>query len=150
VATLVGEAGEHFVPAELLRCGWIAGQTPRGFRSYDLMAYRRNGLQPLLVGVKTATDGMFQWSARCRGERLEIFHDLDVHSERDPTVLVWMPEREFSAPTYYLYRTSVLEPLLQRVHAEYHRAHAVEPWTETRVGIKPRQLDGARDWTLIG
>jgi hypothetical protein len=148
MATLTGEAGEHFVLAEMLRRGWIAGQTPRGFRSYDLLAHRRIPPVSLLVRVKTSRNGRFQWNARWQNDEcLQIFSDLDQNNPRDITVLVWMPEAGHPAPTYSLFKTQDLEPQLQRTHWAYYEAKGQRP--STYVVMRHDQLDDVRGWDLL-
>jgi len=97
--TLIGNAGEFYVAAELLKRGVIAALAPRNAPAFDILA--ANGRKTVRVRVKTKsaqyTD--WQWMVKKDGS---IFRDLG--NEDDFTVLVDLtPEtkdlRFFVVPT---------------------------------------------------
>lgn len=81
--TLIGNAGEHYVVAELLKRGVIAALTPRNSPAFDILATK--GDQTARVRVKTKSEGYtdWQWVAKKDGT---IFRRLA--SNGDFTVLV--------------------------------------------------------------
>lgn len=81
--TLIGNAGEYFVVAELLKQGVIAALAPRNAPAFDILATHLG--KTVRIRVKTKTDGydIWQWSVKKDGS---IFRDLQT--EDDFTVLV--------------------------------------------------------------
>lgn len=62
---LVGNAGEYFVMAELLRCGWIAGLTPRNTPDIDILAI--NNGQEVRIRCKTKSKQYAGWQFNAKG-----------------------------------------------------------------------------------
>ncbi len=81
--TLVGNAGEHYVMAELLKRGVIAALAPRNSPAYDVLATL--GLATARIRVKTKSKDQrgWQWNAKKDGT---IFPQL--LDQGDFTVLV--------------------------------------------------------------
>lgn len=100
--TLIGNAGEFYVAAELLKRGVIAALAPRNAPAFDILATR--GLKTVRVRVKTKsaeyTD--WQWVVKKDGA---IFRDLA--SKNDFTVLVDLT-RETKDLSFFVVPTSVL------------------------------------------
>jgi hypothetical protein len=104
--TLIGNAGEYGVMAELLKRDWIAALAPRNARDFDIMA--TNGELDVHIRVKTKSahyDG-FHWAAKKDGT---IIKGL---GKRDYTVLVDLhPGNERN--DYYIVPTPELAKLLK-------------------------------------
>src|SRR4030042_4746474 len=104
--TLIGNAGEFYVAAELLKRGIIAALTPRNAPAFDILA--TNGGKTVRVRVKTKsaeyTD--WQWLTKKDGS---IFRDLSNNG--DFTVLVNLtPETKDLA--FYVLPTALLHQWL--------------------------------------
>ena len=80
---LIGNAGEYYVMAELLKRGIIAALAPRNAPSFDILATRKNQTVKIRVKTKSQEYPIWQYSAKKDGR---IFRDLSKH--RDFTVLV--------------------------------------------------------------
>jgi len=81
--TLIGNAGEYYVVAELLKRGIIAAMAPRNAPGFDVLA--TNGQHTARIRVKTKSEAydIWQWAVKKDGA---IF--LNLHPESDFTVLV--------------------------------------------------------------
>lgn len=103
-SVLKGNTGEYFVLAELSRRGWIAAQTARNTRAFDILA--RKGDRQVGIRVKTKTEDarVFQWNAKENGG---VFLDIGRY---DFCVLVEIPALNTpnNAPTYYVVPTKVV------------------------------------------
>ena len=80
---LIGNAGEYYVMAELLKRGIIAALAPRNAPSFDILATRKNQTVKIRVKTKSQEYPIWQYSAKKDGS---IFRDLSKN--RDFTVLV--------------------------------------------------------------
>jgi len=81
--SLIGNAGEYYVVAELLKRGIVAALAPRNAPSFDILATRSNCTVKIRVKTKSQEYSVWQWSAKKDGS---IFRDLSKHG--DFTVLV--------------------------------------------------------------
>jgi len=79
----VGNAGEHYVMAELLKRGIIAALAPRNTPSFDILATRDNGT--VRIRVKTKSQEYPKWYYSAKEDGI-IFRNLSI--EGDFTVLV--------------------------------------------------------------
>lgn len=100
--TLIGNAGEFYVAAELLKRGVIAALAPRNAPAVDILATKGTRTVRLRVKTKTAEYTVWQWAVKKDGK---IFRDLG--EEDDFTVLVNLtPETKdlafFIVPTHQL------------------------------------------------
>lgn len=104
--TLIGNAGEYFVTAELLKRGVIAALAPRNAPAFDILA--TNPEKTVRIRVKTKTEGydVWQWSAKKDGP---IFRHLQ--QEGDFTVLVNLT-LETKGMEYFVLPTPVLNTWL--------------------------------------
>ena len=80
---LVGNAGEFYVVAELLKRGVVAALAPRNARAFDVLATRGNHAVRIRVKTKSGQYDPWQWVAKKTGD---IF--LELSKESDFTVLV--------------------------------------------------------------
>jgi hypothetical protein len=104
-SVLKGNTGEFYVLAELSRRGWIAAQTPRNSRAYDILARKHDWQIGIRVKTKTSDSRIFQWNAKEDGE---IFLGLGA---RDFCVLVEIPEGE-AYPLFYIVPTETVRDWL--------------------------------------
>jgi hypothetical protein len=93
------------VLAELSRRGWIAAQTPRNSRAYDVLARKGDRQVGIRVKTKTSDSRIFQWNAKEGGE---IFLNIGTG---DFCVLVEIPEGE-AYPLFYIVPTMVIRDWL--------------------------------------
>ncbi len=111
--TLLGNAGEHFVCAELLRRDVIAAPAPRNAPGIDVLA--TNGPRSVNVRVKTMSDEADSWVWMARKSDGGVFRNLQ--EKLDFVVLVHI-KRE-GAPDYWVVPTAKLEAELSRHHNEW-------------------------------
>ncbi|MGA8613373.1 MAG: hypothetical protein WB760_17060 [Xanthobacteraceae bacterium] len=121
-SVLKGNTGEFYVLAELSRRDWIAAQTARNSRAYDVLA--RKGDRQVGLRVKTKTSGGFQWNVKKNGE---IFLELGA---ADFCVLVEIPAGE-QYPLFYVVPTRTVRDWL---------TNDFKNWVETP-GAKGQQHD---------
>lgn len=81
--TLIGNAGEFYVAAELLKRGVVAALAPRNAPAFDILAARGPKTVRVRVKTKSAEYTDWQWMIKKDGQ---IFRDLC--SQNDFTVLV--------------------------------------------------------------
>ena len=81
--TLIGNAGEYYVVAELLKRDIIAALAPRNTPSFDILATKENHAVRIRVKTKSQEYSVWQWSVKKNGS---IFRDLS--KDGDFTVLV--------------------------------------------------------------
>lgn len=80
---LIGNAGEYYVVAELLKRGIIATLAPRNAPSFDILAIRENHTVRIRVKTKSQEYSVWQWAVKKDGS---IFRDLS--KDGDFTILV--------------------------------------------------------------
>jgi len=80
---LIGNAGEYYVVAELLKRGIIAALAPRNAPAFDILATRGNRTTRIRVKTKSQEYLIWQYSVKRDGS---IFRDLS--KDGDFTVLV--------------------------------------------------------------
>ena len=108
---LIGNAGEFYVMAELLRMGVVAGLTPRNARAFDILATKDN--KTVKIRVKTKTKGNWQWSAKNDGL---IFRDLaEIY---DFTILVDLKKRNLNE-MFYVIETIKIDKWLKADHQRW-------------------------------
>jgi hypothetical protein len=99
-SSLIGNSGEHFVLAELLRRGIVAALAPRNMPDYDILAI--NGKRSLKIRVKTKTaTRSFRWNAKADGTM------FGSTTKNDVVILVDLGNLE--SPAYYAIGSAVLE-----------------------------------------
>ena len=100
--TLIGNAGEYFVVAELLKRRVIAALAPRNSPAFDILATNQEKTVRIRVKTKTGEYDVWQWSVKKDGS---IFRYLQ--SEDDFTVLVNLTD-ETKDMEYFILPSSVL------------------------------------------
>jgi Holliday junction resolvase-like predicted endonuclease len=71
--TLIGNAGEYFVVAELLKQGVIAALAPRNAPAFDILATNQDKTVRIRVKTKTEEYDVWQWSAKKMGASFGIY-----------------------------------------------------------------------------
>lgn len=109
-SSLVGNSGEHYVVAELLKRGIVAALTPRNTPAIDILANK--GTQTARIRVKTKSEDYddWQWVIKQDGT---IFRDM--HMTADFTVLVSLTE-ETKNLQFYVVPTSHVDAWLKEDH----------------------------------
>lgn len=100
--TLIGNAGEYYVAAELLKRGVIAALAPRNAPAFDILAAKGKRTVRIRVKTKSAEYTDWQWMVKKDGQ---IFRDLG--KKDDFTVLVNLTRETkdlafFVVPTFQL------------------------------------------------
>ena len=100
---LIGNAGEYYVVAELLKRGIVAALAPRNASSFDILATKENRTVRIRVKTKSQEYSDWQWVAKKDGS---TFRNLS--KEGDFTVLVDLAMETkdlkfYVVPTYQIY-----------------------------------------------
>ena len=103
---LIGNAGEYYVVAELLKRGVIAAMAPRNTPAFDVLATREGKTVRIRVKTKSEDYDPWQWVAKKDGT---IFRDLSVKD--DFTILVTLT-RETTNLAFYIIPTTKINNLL--------------------------------------
>ena len=115
--TLIGNAGEYFVVAELLARGIVAALAPRNAPSFDVLATK--GDKTVRIRVKTGNrrhDNRWRWVVKKDGS---IFRD--VAGKRDFVVLVDLAPTDDpnACNEYYIVPTKRVERWLRESFEEW-------------------------------
>ncbi|MCK4731211.1 MAG: hypothetical protein KAT65_02025 [Methanophagales archaeon] len=99
---LIGNAGEYYVVAELLKRGIVAALAPRNAPSFDILATKENRTVRIRVKTKSQEYSDWQWVAK---KDCSIFRNLS--EDGDFTVLVDLAEETkdlkfYVVPTYQI------------------------------------------------
>jgi len=105
--SLIGNAGEYYVVAELLKRGIVAALAPRNAPSFDILATKENRTVRIRVKTKSQEYSDWQWNAKKDGS---IFRDLSEHG--DFTVLVDLA-RETKDLKFYIVPTYQIDAWLK-------------------------------------
>src|ERR1051326_8646563 len=81
--TLIGNAGEYYVVAELLKRGIVASLAPRNAPGFDVLATRGHFTARIRVKTKSEEYDIWQWTAKPDGTIFRQFYE-----SADFTVLV--------------------------------------------------------------
>ena len=108
LGTLIGNAGEHYVVAELLKRGIIAALTPRNAPNFDILATNHGKTVRIRVKTKTEQYDIWQWAVK---KDRAIFHELA--DQDDFTVLVNLTE-DHQKMNFYVIPTKLINEWLVR------------------------------------
>ena len=100
--TLIGNAGEYYVMAELLKRGIIAALAPRNTPAFDILATNPNKTVRIRVKTKSEEYDAWQWMIKKDGS---LFRHLQ--SNEDFTVLVNLCDKTANM-TYFIIPTNIL------------------------------------------
>lgn len=111
--SLIGNAGEYYVVAELLKRGIIAALAPRNAPSFDILATKGNRTVRIRVKTKSQEYSIWQYSVKKDGS---IFRDLS--KDGDVTVLVdlAMATKDLK---FYIVPTCRIDVLLKKDFEEW-------------------------------
>lgn len=104
--TLIGNAGEFYVAAELLKRGVVAAMAPRNAPAFDIIATKDKKTVRIRVKTKSAEYMNWQWVVKKDGK---IFRDLS--ESNDFTVLVNLT-KETKDLAFFIVPTSVINDWL--------------------------------------
>jgi len=113
MGALIGNAGEYYVMAELLKRHVIAGLAPRNAPGFDILAVYLE--KNALIRVKTKTEGYDVWQWQAKKDR-SIFRDLK--GSGDFTILVNLANNVRDV-RYFVLPTIILSQWLQNVFDEW-------------------------------
>jgi len=114
--TLIGNAGEYCVVAELLKRGIVASLAPRNAPGFDVLATKGRFTTRIRVKTKSEQYGIWQWSAKPDGT---IFRDLLDSS--DFTVLVNLTRRTCDLQ-FFVLPTRIVHEWLVTGHENWLKA----------------------------
>jgi len=75
---LIGNSGEYYVMAELLKRGVMAALAPRNAPSFDILAARQNQTVKIRVKTKSHDYRVWQWSAKKDGQSSVISLRMEI------------------------------------------------------------------------
>ena len=107
LGSLIGNAGEYYVLAELLKRDVIAAIAPRNAPSFDILATKADKTIKIRVKTKSEQYPVWQWSIKKDGS---IFRDLNKNE--DFTILVDLA-KETKDLKFYIVPTRVIDQLLK-------------------------------------
>jgi hypothetical protein len=113
--TLIGNAGEFYVAAELLKRGVIAALAPRNAHSLDIVAAKEQKTARIRVKTKSEAFDEWQWMTKKDGS---LFRD--VADGADFTVLVNLAMNTANM-AYFVIPTKILEQWLIEDYQEWVR-----------------------------
>jgi hypothetical protein len=132
--TLVGNAGEYYVMAELLKRGIIAALAPRNSPAFDILATKEDKTVRIRVKTKSEEYNSWQWMAKLDGA---MFRDL--HEKDDFTVLVNLTTETVNLD-FFILPTNLLNEWL---------TEEFKQWVETP-GVKGRPHDPNNRFRAFG
>ncbi len=115
--TFLGNAGEHYVMAELLRHDIVVGLAPRNMRGFDILAVSSGGAFRIRVKTKSNEANGWVWNAKQPVANGEIFPGLEAHDNTDLVALVDIPSEE--PPQTFFVPTYVLDAALKKAHRQW-------------------------------
>lgn len=110
---LIGNAGEHYVMAELLKRGKLAALAPGNAPAFDILATNSDKTVRIRVKTKSEEYDIWQWST---SKDKPIFRD--IHDVDDFTVLVNLA-LDIKNVRYYILPTNILNGWLWRDFNEW-------------------------------
>ena len=111
--TLIGNAGEYYVTAELLKRGIIATLAPRNSPAFDILATKNGEMVRIRVKTKSEQYTDWQWMIKKDGS---IFRDL--YNKGDYTVLVNLADKTENMQ-YFILPTTKLNKWLFEVYDQW-------------------------------
>ena len=110
--TIIGNSGEYFVVASLLKRGFIAALAPRNTPHFDILATDGNNSVNIRVKTKSAPSQVWQWMVKEEGSLYRFIGD------RDFVCLVDLKDIS-DDPVIYIIETKKLDKILQRDFDEW-------------------------------
>lgn len=107
LGSLIGNTGEHYVIAELLKRDIIAAQTPRNAIAFDVLATNGKRTVKIRVKTKSAQYDHYQWNAKDDGSIFKMLGKKD-----DYIVLVNLKHGN-ERPDFYVVPTIVIDKWLR-------------------------------------
>jgi hypothetical protein len=107
LGSLIGNTGEYYVIAELLKRGIIAAQTPRNAIAFDILATNGSRTVKIRVKTKSAQYDHYQWNIKEDGS---IFKMLD---KKDDYVVLVNLNHGNARPDFYVVPTVLIDEWLR-------------------------------------
>jgi hypothetical protein len=117
--SLIGNAGEYYVMAELLKRGILAALSPRNSPSFDILATKDDITVRIRVKTKSEGNNGWHWTAKVEGV---VFRDL--HKKDDFTILVNL-SMELGKLDYFIIPTEKLDEWLKFDFERWVRAPGI-------------------------
>ena len=105
--SLIGNTGEYYVVAELLKRRIIAAQTPRNVIAFDILATNGNQTVKIRVKTKSAQYDHFQWNVKGDGSIFRMLGKKD-----DYMVLVNLKSGN-ERPDFFVVPTAIIDKWLR-------------------------------------
>jgi len=115
LGTLIGNSGEHYVMAELLKREAVAALAPRNAPGFDILATKGNKTVRIRVKTKTEKYDSWQWNADAEGTVFKVPPGQD-----DFMVLVHLTQ-ETQALRFFIAPTKDIEDWLRNDFDEWLR-----------------------------
>ena len=145
LGTLIGNAGEYYVMAELLKRGIIAALAPRNAPGFDILATNPEKTVRIRVKTKSEEYDAWQWVSKKDGSIFRFMQD-----DEDFTVLVDLAE-DVKNVRYFIIPTKVLNNWLFRDFNEWlsapgmgGRKHSTDN-TKKNLSYK-KNIEGLKDY----
>lgn len=106
--TLIGNAGEYYVVAELLKRGVIAALAPRNAPNFDILAAQGDQTVRIRVKTKSGEYDIWQWSAKKDGT---IFRGLSQSDDYTVMVNLTADHRDMD---YFIVPTNLIDEWLNK------------------------------------
>ena len=135
--TLIGNAGEYYVVAELLKRSIVAALAPRNAPAFDILATKDNHIVKIRVKTKSQDNPSWLWAAKKDGS---IFRSLS--KDGDFTVLVDLA-METKDLKFYIVPTYQIDEMLQKGYKKWvdtpgKNNHPHDPTNKIRQLIQER------------
>ena len=115
LGTLIGNAGEYYVMAELLKRGIIAALAPRNAPAFDILATNTKKTVSIRVKTKSEQYDAWQWVIKKDGDIFNYLQDED-----DFSILVNLTEKTENM-NYFIIPTKILNDWLIQDYEEWIR-----------------------------
>jgi hypothetical protein len=150
IAYRTGQAGEHFVMAEIHRRGALASLLPSVAGEFDIVAFDTNHAVRVSIQVKSFGRSSAMWQTSTTKGRL--FSDIPRGERRNR---FWvMVDLRPEAPEFYVVPEPWIRNDIATRHADYLAEHGqarARGGDSTHTAIKPARMFKWRDrWDLLG
>ena len=105
----IGNAGEHYVAAELSRRGFIVAMTPSNTEAFDIFAKNPRNNERYDIQVKTTVKKKKKWPLNKKNEQIR-----DKNS-----IYAFVHLLEGEPPQYHIVSSSVVAETIEKAHKEW-------------------------------
>ncbi len=142
LGSLIGNAGEYYVVAELLKRGIIAALAPRNSPAFDILATKDDKTVRNRVKTKSEEMDPWQWSMNKKGY---IFRD--IHETEDFVVMVDLAQDTRNVH-FYIIPTAVVNKILTDDFNEWLNTPGQNGWIRSKENPK-RHLSYKKSSVII-